>query len=35
MIIKKRSKPLTLRVLESLNYRTDLKSSEKKEYFNH
>ncbi|MFL2100382.1 nuclease-related domain-containing protein [Mycobacteroides abscessus] len=35
MIIKKRSKPLTLRVLESLNYRTDLKVLEKKEYSNH
>lgn len=35
MIIKKRSKPLTLRILESLNYQTDLKFSEKKEYSNH
>lgn len=35
MIIKKRSKPLTLRVLESLNYRTVLNTPDKKQYSNH
>ena len=34
MIIKKRTKPLMLQILESLNYRTVLSTSEKKDYYN-
>lgn len=34
MIIKKRNKPLVLQILESLNVRTILSSSEQKYYFN-
>ncbi|WP_313466736.1 nuclease-related domain-containing protein, partial [Carnobacterium sp.] len=34
MIIKKRTKPLLLQMLESLNYRTVLSASEKRDYYN-
>ncbi|WP_156097498.1 hypothetical protein [Carnobacterium alterfunditum] len=34
MIIKKRSQPLVLQILESLNVRTVLSASEKKDYAN-
>lgn len=34
MIIKNRTRPLLLQILESLNYRTVLSTSEKKDYYN-